>query len=371
MKIKADRDQLLRKISNIQSILDRGSSLHILNHFLLDVNKEGSFIMATDLETAYKEPVEVDIEIEGKICIHGKKFFEIIKEMEGTISLEVIDGNWLKIIAGKSLIKLACLSPEDFPLWPQLEGHTEISIPMNELLRIIDRTIYATRESDSRFFLKGLLFNLTAEGILTVVATDTHRLALVKNPIEFKEKGELEDSLDILISKRAIAEIKKALSNEDKKLDITIGKNHICFNIKDIEILVRKVEGTFPNYENAIPIAFEKELYLNRNDFIKSLKKVSAMSKNTGYTVKFNIKKDSMTLSASDPDYGEAIDEIDVDFRNDESFDIAFNAQYLIEAAEKMSGDGIVFKFIDPHKASLLCEEGKEDYKCVIMPLRS
>ncbi len=372
MKIRVEKDLLQKKLSNIQGILDKGSSsLQILNHFLFNADdKEGSFIMATDLETAYKESIEVEIEEEGKICIHGKKFFEIIKEMEGTIYLEVIDENWLKITSGKSLIRLACLPHVDFPAWPDLEGQTEISITMADLSKVIERTVYAVKESDARFFLKGLLFKITTDGTLTVVGTDTHRLSLVKNPIEIKETGLLEDSTDILISKKAVLEIRKTLSNEGKKIDITIGKNHIRLKIRDTELLTRKVEGTFPNYENSIPESFEKELIANRNEFLKSLRKVSVMSKNRGYAVKMDIDAKSMTLSASDPDYGEAVDEINVNFTS-KPFSIAFNAQYLIEALETMTGERIIFKFIDPLKASMLLEEGMDDYKCVIMPLRA
>lgn len=370
MKIKVQKDLLQRKLSNIQSIVDRGGSLPLLNHFLLNVNNERSFIMATDLETAYKEPFDMEIEEEGKICIHGKKFFEIIKEMEGTIALESIDEKWLKITAGRSLVKLACLSHEDFPLWPDLEGETEISLPASQLLKTIERSLYVAKDTESRFFLKGLLFKITPDGILTVVGTDTHRLALVKCPIEIKYAGNLEDSRDILISKKAISEIKKILTNEHDTASVTIGKNHVLFKIKETELLTRQIEGTFPNYEQAIPASFEKELIIDRSEFLKSLRKVAVMSKERGYTVKLSIEADTLIISANDPDFGEATDEMNVKYMA-EPFVITFNALFLMDAANTMSTERIVFKFIDPLKPSMFQEEAMDDYKCVIMPLRS
>lgn len=370
MKLKVQKDLLQRKLSNIQSIVDRGGSLQILNHFLLDANKERPFIMATDLETAYKEPLDMEIEEEGKICIHGKKFFEIIREMEGTIAIEAIEDKWINITSGRSHIRLACLSHEDFPLWPDLEGETEVSLTMSQLLKIIERSLYAARDSESRFFLNGLLFKITPDGILTVVGTDTHRLALVKSPVEIKDAETLKDTRNILISKKAISEIKKILSDEPDIATITVGKNHVLFKIKEIELLTRQIEGTFPSYEQAIPESFEKELIADRNEFLKSLRKVSVISKERGYTVKLAIEVDSMIISANDPDYGEATDEINVNYTA-EPMAITFNARFLQEAANTMSTDRIVLKFIEPLKPVMLQQEGLDDYKCVIMPLRS
>lgn len=372
MRVKVQKDHLQKKLSNIQSIVDRSSStqLQILNHFMLNAGVDRAFITATDLETGYREPLEIEIEEEGSICIPGKKFFEIVKEMEGTISLETVDGNWLKVKTGKSNIKLACFPAEDFPKWPDLQEDIEISMSMSLLLQIIEKTLYAAREAEIKFFLNGLLFKIMPDNTLIVVGTDTHRLALVKSLVEVKGESVLNEAKDILISKRAISEIKKILSDSSEMANITISKNHVLFKIKEIELLTRQVEGTFPDYTKAIPESFEKNLILNRNDFLKSLRKVSVISKERGYVVKLDVGKDLLTISATDPDYGEAIDEIEADYKA-EPFSIAFNARYLQEAASAMTTDKVVMRFLDVQKPVMMQEEGLEDYKCVIMPLRS
>ncbi len=370
MKIRIQKDLLQRKLSNIQSIVDRGGSLPILNHFLLNVGKGKSFIMATDLETAYKEPVDVEVEEEGIICIHGKKFFEIFKEMEGTISLESVDNKWLKMTAGKSNIRLACLSHEDFPKWPDLEGEIEINMPMLLLQQIIERSLYAAKEAETRFFLNGLLFKIAPDNTLTVVGTDTHRLAIIKSSIEIKDGSELQEDRDILISKKAISEIRKIVSDGSETVNITVGKKHVLFRVNEIELLTRQIEGTFPDYTKAIPESFEKNLIIDRNNFLKSLRKVSVISKERGYTVKLDVGVDSLIISATDPDYGEAMDEIEADFKSD-PFAIAFNARFLQEAANAMQTERVIMKFLDPQKPAMLQQEGLEDYKCIIMPLRT
>lgn len=370
MKIKAQKDLLQKKLSNIQSLTDRGGSLQILNHFLLDANKDRPFIMATDLETSYNEPIEMEIEEEGKICIHGKKFFEIIREMEGTVSLEVIENKQLKISSGKSLFKLSCLPYEEFPRWPDLEEDIEIGLSISQLLRVIERTLYAAKDTESRFFLNGLLFRITSDGFLTVVGTDTHRLALVKALIQINRAGALEGVKDVLISKKALTDIKKILGESTEMASMTLGKNHVMFKIKEIEILTRQIEGSFPLFEQAIPTAFDKEILVNRIEFLKSLRKVSVISSERGYTIRLDIDGNSMIVSSSDPDYGEATDEIFIEHAG-EPMTISFNARYLQDVANTMTAERILVKIIDPLKPVMLQEEGSDDYQCIVMPLRS
>lgn len=372
MKIKVEKDLLQRKLANVQSIVERAGSdfRQILNHFLLNAEMQKSFIMATDLETAYREPVELEIEKEGTICIPCKKFFEIIREMEGTLSLETIEDKWLKVTCHKSNIRLACLPAENFPKWPDLHGEIEIYLTVSLLDQIIERSLYAAKEAEMRFFINGLLFKIMPDNTLIVVGTDTHRLALVSSPLEIKDEAILKEPKDILISKRAITEIKKILSDTSDMVNITIGKNHVLFKVNEVDLLTRQVEGTFPDYTRAIPESFEKNLIVDRNAFIKTLRKVSVISKERGYIVKFDISKNLLTLTATDPDYGEAVDEIETDY-NAEPFSIAFNARYLLEAANAMATERVVMRFLDALKPVLMQPEGLDDYKCVIMPLRS
>lgn len=370
MKVKVEKDLLQKKLSNIQGIIDKGGPLQILNHFLLKVENKKSFITATDLEMAYREPVDMEIEEEGALCIPGRKFFEIIREMEGTISLETVDNKWLKIKTGKSSIRLACLPADDFPKWPDLQRDIEISLTTATLLQIIERSLYATRDAETRFFLNGLLFRIEPGNTLVVVGTDTHRLALVRSSIMIKDNLQENESRDVLISKKAISEIKKVLSDSSEMANIVVGKNHVLFRVNEIEFLTRRVEGTFPDFTKAIPESFEKNLILAKSAFLKSLKMVSAISKERGYTVKLDVGRDLLTISAIDPDYGEAIDEIEAEYAA-EPFTIAFNARYLQEAVAVMATEKVVMRFLDSQKPVMMQQEGIEDYKCVIMPLRS
>ena len=182
MKVSVEKDELQKKLSDIQNIVEKKNTMPILNHFLFMVD-DAAYITATDLETAFKEPIKLGIAEEGKMCIPARKLFEIVKEMDGEVSLESADTQWVKVKSGKSNFRLASLSADDFPVWPSLESTEEMEIDSSLLLEMIDKSIYAAGESDTRYVLNGLLFHVKPSGALIVVGTDGHRLALSERAI--------------------------------------------------------------------------------------------------------------------------------------------------------------------------------------------
>lgn len=365
MKVTVQKEELHKKLSDIQNIVEKKNTKPILNHFLLVAENAGAYIIATDLETAFKEPITLAIAEEGRMCITARKLLEIVREMDGEITLESIDSHWVKVKSGKSNFRLASLSADEFPVWPSLETTEEMELESSLLLEMIDKSIYAAGESDTRYVLNGLLFHVKADGTLTVVGTDGHRLALSKKNIGFKAKEEKK----LIISRKSVSELRKFLTDESKAVKVIVGKNHVLFKIDDIEFLTRLIEGTYPNYEQVIPTSNQKILTVERDLLAKSLRRVSIMSRERSNAVKVDIDSNNMVISASNPDLGEASDEINVSYTGDD-MTIAFNARYILDALNAMSSENVVFKLNEPLSPAMIVEEGGEDYKCVVMPMR-
>src|SRR4030042_266589 len=157
MKLNVSKDEMQEKLSNIQNIVEKRNTMPILSHFLLDAGKkEGSYMIATDLETALKEPVEMKVEDEGRLCIPARKLLEIVREIDGDLSFESVDEQWLKVRAGTGDFRLACLPSSEFPAWPVLGDVEAITIDATTLMEMIEKTIYSAGESDTRYTLNGL-----------------------------------------------------------------------------------------------------------------------------------------------------------------------------------------------------------------------
>lgn len=365
MKVTVQKEEILKRLSNIQNIVEKKNTMPILNHFLLTADTEGSYITATDLETAFKEPIALTVADQGKMCIPARKLFEIVREVDGEIVLEAVDGQWLKIKSGKSHFRLACLSEKDFPAWPPLEDTEEITIPSGVLLDMIDRTLYAAGESDTRYVLNGLHLHLNTDGLLTVVGTDGHRLALTEKTLETKVREERK----MILSRKSVAELRRFLDSAGPDVRFVMGKNHVLFQIGDVHFLTRLIEGTYPNYRQVLPLENDKVMTADRNALMRALRRVSIMSKERSSAVKIEIGPQEMVISASNPDLGEASDEMAVTYTG-ESLSTAFNARYILDALDVMDSEMVVMKLKEALSAALILEEGREDYKSVVMPMR-
>ena len=139
MRLSVSKEEMQEKLSNIQNVVEKKNTMPILSHFLLDADKKSSNIIATDLETAIKEPVTMKVEEPGKLCIPARKLFEIVREMDGDLLFDLAGesasgGGWLKVKAGTSEFKLACLSANEFPAWPAMEDEEEIIVNARVLM---------------------------------------------------------------------------------------------------------------------------------------------------------------------------------------------------------------------------------------------
>jgi DNA polymerase-3 subunit beta len=335
----------------------------ILSHFLLEVQKGGTTITATDIETAIREPMEAEVQVDGTLCIPAKKLFEIVKELDGDVTIESEDSQWIKVSAGQSSFRLACLSPEEFPTWPVMEEATEFTLDPEVLGQMIERTLYSAGESDTRYTLNGLLFHIQGKE-LTVVGTDGHRMALIIREMP----AEIGEEKKVIVPRKTANELRKFLDNEGP-VNVTIGPNHILFKIADVEFLARLIEGTYPNYTQVIPSGNEKKVTFDRENMIRALRRVSVMSRERSHAVKVELESGTIKLTSSNPDIGEAHDEVQVGYEGEE-LSAGFNARYLLDVLTAMRAETITIEMQDQLSPTLLKEEGDENYKCVVMPMR-
>jgi len=375
MKLSVSKDEMQEKLANIQNIVEKKNTMPVLSHFLLSAGKKGSYIIATDIETALKEPLTVTIEKEGKLCIPARKLFEIVREMEGELSFEAINEQWLRVKSGASDFKLACLPHTDFPAWPSgLGGDTveEITIDAPVLLEMVEKTLYSAGESDTRYTLNGLLFHVKPENkTFTVVGTDGHRLALIIRPIE----TELKEEKRFIVPRKAVSELRRFLSTKpednDKngKVKMSIGEKHVLFGVGEIQFLTRLIDGAYPNYENVLPQSNERKMSIGRDAFVRVLRRISVMSRERASAVRFDLEEDKLTVLSSSPELGEAKEEIAVDYKSD-TLTLGFNARYVLDVLGAMTSETVTFELQDPLSPVLVKEGGNAEYKCVIMPMR-
>ncbi|GBD97434.1 MAG TPA: DNA polymerase III subunit beta [Nitrospirae bacterium] len=368
MKLKIQKEAIQNALQGIQGIVDKKTTMPILSHFLLKAGKTAS-LMATDLDIALKGPLDAEILEEGGLCIPAKKLFEIAREVEGEILLEAQENNWIKVTSGKSTFKLMGLPEEDFPALPEVTKSEELTIKAGTLKDMIEKTIYATGESDTRYTLNGLLMHFIPkkkEIEFKVIGTDGHRLSAITVNIE----GTVTEEKKLILPKKAAMELKKLIEGSSDNITIYIDKNHIFFSTDDVVLTSRLIEGTYPNYEQVIPKNNEKKVVVEKIAFLKALRRTSIMSREKTNAVRLDLEAGKITLISMNPDIGEAREEIAAEYK-DEPMTVGYNARYLMDILQAMEGETVTMELQEPLSPTLLLSPDSKGYICVAMPMRT
>ncbi|HLG22398.1 MAG TPA: DNA polymerase III subunit beta, partial [Candidatus Manganitrophaceae bacterium] len=245
---------------------------------------------------------------------------------------------------------------------------------------------FAAGENDARYILNGLLIQLqNGQGkkrMIRFVATDGHRLALAEGPLEVSKEqdgtpqvGGPTPEQQVIVPKKAILEIKKALeeggrdgekAEERERPELSISKNQIFFRKGALILTSRLMEGNYPNYQQVIPVGNDKKVTVHRESLEGGLRRVALLAREKTNAIKFQLEKDQILLSSSNPDIGEANEEIETSFKG-EGFATGFNARYLLDVLSAVEGSEATLEFKDALSPCLIQEEG---FLSVIMPMR-
>ncbi len=367
MKIKVDREEIQKVLQNIQGIVEKKTTMPILSHFLLKAAKTTS-IIATDLDIAFTRPLKSEVLKKGSLCIPARKLFEIAKEVEDEMLLESQENNWLKVSSGKSTFKLMGLPEDEYPTLPNVSSSEEINISADTLRNMIEKTVHATGDSDTRYTLNGLLWHFIPKKKnieLRIIGTDGHRLAFITKDMA----GKLSEDKKFILPKKTAIELKRLLEESEGDITIGLNSNHLFFSIEDIVLTSRLIEGTYPDYEQVIPQDNEKKATINKPALSRALRRISIMSRERTNAIRFDLEQGKLTLSSINPDLGEAREEIEVQYKG-ESISVGYNARYLLDAIQAMEGETVGFDLQDALSPTLMREGDGKSYKCVIMPMR-
>jgi DNA polymerase III subunit beta len=370
MKLKIKKEEILKGLQRIQGVVEKKNTMPILSNMLLTAEGNSIEIIATDLEIGLRGRYVAEVERPGSVTVSAKKMFEIVRELPAEdVQIKVEDSNWVKIISGQSQFRLVGLPKDEFPALPDVAEDGMIVMDGVMLRDMIKKTLYSVGENDARYVLNGLFVNMTqVKGGLNIrmVGTDGHRLSMIDRLVDAKHKEE-----SIIIPKKAMMELRRLLEEDSKNSDFRLGfsKNHALFKRDGLMMVSKLIDGNYPNYLQVVPAKSTKKVTISKEVIAHAVKRVSILSKEKTNAVKLQLEKDRIILSTNNPEIGEASEEINVDYAG-EGISIGFNSRYLMDVLSAMDREHIAIELNDPLSPCLITEEGDEQYKCVVMPMR-
>ncbi len=369
MEFTVKKFDLLREISLTQGVVERKTTIPILSNLLLEAAGGRLTIIATDLEISIRTSCDAKVKKEGAGTIPAKKLLEIVRLLpEEDIKFKLLENHSVQITCDRKTYKMVGLSRENFPTLPSFPS-TLLQIPAAMLANLISKTVYAIASEESRYTLNGAQLVLKPNTML-MVATDGHRLALVE--CDHKIAGIASD-VKVTIPRKAMAEVQRlvAEAEEDAPLDFGQDDSHLYFRVGHRLLTSRRLTGQFPNYEAVLPRDANKKVVIERGELNDALRRVSQLADQRTRAVKLMLAEEGVEISASSPEYGEAKEAIDKEYKGD-PLSIGFNADYLLDFLTVAADGPVSVEFKDEQSAGQLRPLADETcrYRYVVMPMR-
>jgi DNA polymerase-3 subunit beta len=375
MKLRIARDELLTGLQRVQGVVEKRNTMPILSNILLEAKSDGVDIIATDLELGMRGLYKATVKEPGAITLSARKLYEILKELPaGEIEMTVGANNWATIQSGKSQFKIVGLPSTEYPALPAIEREGLTPLSGAGLANLIRKTLFAVGDNDARYILNGLLITLNVSDkktTLRLVGTDGHRLAVADQEASQPAGKEGPKEIKAIIPKKAAMEMRHLLEEGDGEPLIGFTKNLMIFRKSGLLLTSRLMEGTYPNYQQVIPKDKEsdKRVTVSKPEIEGALRRVAVLSRDKTNAVKVTFAQGKITLFSSNPDFGEATEELPAQYKG-ESLTTGFNARYLLDVLGVVDGESVTMQMDAPLSPCLVREPGNAGFTCVVMPVK-
>ena len=371
MKFIINKFQIVNVLAKIQGLTGRRSNLAITENVLLRSGAEGIHLTATDLETGFEGFYSAVVEKEGAVAVSAKKLYEIAREFPSEdILINEVENRWIEISNGSVQYHIVGMNPDDFPETPQITEVEFFSIDATILEKMIARaTIISAAGDEKRAHINAVFIERThgkSANRLRFVSTDGSRLNAIDH--HFSSSQALPIGEDVLVPKKGLNEVAKFLDIEG---DVQIGIKNSNFIVKKEKetIIIRMLEGEFPQYKDILKKGDDHLILLNKIEFGKMLKRMSILATDNYKGAVFSFTDNKLVVTATNPDYGESKEDMAITFSGD-PIEAAFNPKYFMDTLSVIDEENVIVNIIDGNRPCILEGDTEKTFTSVIMPMR-
>ncbi|PTU74531.1 DNA polymerase III subunit beta [Pseudomonas mangrovi] len=366
MHFTIQREALLKPLQLVAGVVERRQTLPVLSNVLLVVDGQQLSLTGTDLEVELVGRVTLEDAAEpGEITVPARKLMDICKSLPSDALIDIrTDEQKLVVKAGRSRFTLSTLPANDFPTVEEGPGSLNFAVPQGKLRRLIERTSFAMAQQDVRYYLNGMLLEVSS-GMLRAVATDGHRLAMcsLTGDIQQAERHQ------VIVPRKGILELARLLTDQDAEVRIVLGQHHVRATTGDFTFTSKLVDGKFPDYERVLPRGGDKLVVGDRQALREAFSRTAILSNEKYRGIRLQLSAGLLKIQANNPEQEEAEEEIAVDY-NGGNLEIGFNVSYLLDVLGVMGAEQVRLTLSDSNSSALVQEADNDDSAYVVMPMR-
>jgi DNA polymerase-3 subunit beta len=315
--------------------------------FIADADTGEISLTAFDLSLGIRTSFRADVTEGGKITLPAKLLNDIVTKInDGEITIAVSEASeeeehllvFLKTVSGQFQIR--GMKADEFPELPTVTDGETVSLPIDALIEGLKGALFAASADETKQVLTGVHLTKSVDS-LEFAATDGHRLAVVRTPLE---EADSSKGFNVTIPARALRELERMIAARSNTESITlhVDESQVIFELDEQRLTSRKLDGAYPAYEQLIPKSFTRNLAIDRKQLIRCLELVAVLADGKNNLVKFSLdgENERLSLSVESPDLGSAKESLPAEI-NGESGDIAFNVKYLMDGLKALPSNDI------------------------------
>jgi len=363
MKLTCSQTALAEAVTNVQRAVSSKTSLPVLEGILIKAKNNQITLCGYDLEIGITTVIDADITDEGAIVVSAKLLGDIVRRLpDETVCLETDDRFITYINSGQAEYKIVGIAAADYPELPSFEKTDTLTIQSGLLKNMIKQTLFAVSDNISKPIYTGSLFDIE-EHVIRIVSVDGYRMALRKETIACEKNSRF------VVPGKALSEVLKLISDEEKNTEILIGQRHAVFQIENYSIFTRLIEGNFLDYKSTIPAGNKTEACVVTRDMIGSVERMSLLTSDKIQSpIRFTVNAEEIKLSCSTA-IGKANDAIKTPVKG-EDVEIGFNNRYLLDALKNTDTDIVKLELNGPLTPMKIVPTEGDAFLFLVVPMR-
>lgn len=370
MDLYIERDELIRGLGRVQGIVERRPTTQALSHVLLQARDGGLTMTATDTALTLVAQYPARVEEPGELSVDAAHFFQIARSLaEPTVHLQTQPGNRMSVRCGSAEFTIHGMAAEEFPPLATRDDRSSLTVSGGDLRRLIEETLFSVSPDDNRYGLNGAhLEELTTDkgqSRIRVVTTDGSRLSVSEAPFS----GQFGMGRRMLLPRKALGEIKKLVEADGEAWRVSFGENSSTFSTPSLTLMVRLIDGEFPNYRQVLPGASRRTIRVPREAFTAAIKRVSIVASDRNHSVRFAFEPDQVVLSAENVDLGNARETVPAELDGEPLF-TGFNVKYFQDILSATRSEIIQLELVDVLDPCIVRFPDRDDALFVVMPMR-
>jgi DNA polymerase-3 subunit beta len=367
MEFRIEADELKRALHRAQGIVERKTTMPILSNVLIAATKSAVQVTAFDLDVGVVSEHRAEVMKQGSITVAARTLTDIVQNVpERQLTIRKLPNHYAEILSGTAHFKIVGMSPDEYPKLPREDDAPLVAVNGVVLLEMIRKTSFAISTDETRYILNGVFFEPHAGEKVRMVATDGHRLALVERPMA----GDFKLKSGVIIPRKGLFELKRLLEEApEAECHLGFAMNSAIFKKEGLTMVMRLIDGQFPEYQRVIPKEGDRRVQLNRVRLLEGLRRTALLSVDKSNAVKLALTENQLRLTSQNPDLGEAKDDLEVAFTGPE-ITIGFNARYLSDVLAALDDDEVVLELGDEHSPGVVHAPNDRSYTAVVMPMR-